>query len=658
MRCVILLRLDEFAVGGITPSSLDRFVGDGTIQESIDRLWREHYAIPTASGPVNPLLVWVDDNPDYIEKEVENATRLGITVYSLPSTAAAKAWIDANQEMLWEAEAAHRLRFISDNYRMETGRERGDFLNLSAGETILRYLRGRLFAAPVLIYCGASIPTTRYVLSYKQAGSTVSYDVCMAYITALADGRTDDTSWEDFDVKYDAYVAQSLSQPQRRVPPGLDARHAPVTPTPVPNRATAGPAAHRAPPKPVLERAPSEWSPVSEWVECELPVESKTEAAAETRLSRFSDWSDTVEALCRIGPAGGSARSFFSGGDVASRMSQIREAITHIRLNWADYDQFMEGLQRMFIDTTGGEKAAPLLVLLPLSKDWADRRRTPVEAEDYSVLKLYTSERGYQAVFRVLNEAFRKDDLTGNQSRLQAAVFLIELLTIELFNYTLALRPPSSFSGVIYRGLCLNREHLNEFYALTKRPVKDRYWSIPLSIMSCTTDLLTAVKFAEKLASSNSNLYPVLWRIHVADLDPELLEVYHRRFPASVVSTICAVRISDLSDYPEEEEVLLRGPFFQLVNVQPQRLVGVEGASGTVHVMDGVMLNSNRDHPSTMEMAPEEGNKARELFGCLVEIGRTRECLRLAEQCALHEDVLQYAQVCTEAEGRLARLLQ
>ncbi|EMD37095.1 hypothetical protein CERSUDRAFT_114997 [Gelatoporia subvermispora B] len=562
--------------------------------------------------------------------------------------------------MLREAEAAHCLRFISDNYRPEARGRLGNFLNLSAGETILRYLRGRLFAAPVLIYCGASIVTTRYVLSYERAGSTVEEDVCMTFIRALAQGQIDDNSWEDFDVKQGSYVARSLSQPQNsRTLASPNARGQPSTPLPAPNYATAVPTTGRtAAPRlqPVLDRATFEWSPVSEWVVCELPGEA--EGGVESRLSRFSDWSGTVEPLCRIGPDGGSSRSFFSGDGVTNRMNEIREAITHIRLNWRDYNHFMEGLQRMFIDTTGGEKAAPLLHVLPASQEWADRRQEPVENEEYSVLRLYTSERGYQAIFRVLNEAFRKDELTGNQSRLRAAVFLVELLTIELFNYSLNFRPPSSFSGIIYRGLCLTGEHLNEFYALTRRPVKERYWSIPLSIISCTTDLLTAVKFAEKLASTNPNLYPVLWRIHVADLDAELMDIYHQRFPASVVSTICAVRISGLSDYPEEEEVLLRGPFFQLVHVQPQRLVGVEGNHGTVHVMDGVMLNSNRDHPSTMEMAPDVGQRARELFGCLVEIGRTKECMKLANECGLQDDVLQYARIYAEAEGKLARLMQ
>jgi len=98
-----------------------------------------------------------------------------------------------------------RIRFITDNARFEIGsrqdefpwRERS-FLDISAGENILRYLRGRRYAVPVLVYCGQSINATQYVLSYENAGSTVSQQVVHSYIQALAAGRDDDVGWKGF----------------------------------------------------------------------------------------------------------------------------------------------------------------------------------------------------------------------------------------------------------------------------------------------------------------------------------------------------------------------------------------------------------------------------------------------------------------------------
>jgi hypothetical protein len=44
-----------------------------------------------------PLLVWIDDRPENNYLEVEQATIKGIQVIELPSTAAAKAWVEENE---------------------------------------------------------------------------------------------------------------------------------------------------------------------------------------------------------------------------------------------------------------------------------------------------------------------------------------------------------------------------------------------------------------------------------------------------------------------------------------------------------------------------------------------------------------------------------
>ena len=56
---------------------------------------------------------------------------------------------------------------------------------MSAGESILRYLRGRGYKAPVLVYCGGSIPLTQYVTEYSRAASTNYQAVTRAFIDRL-----------------------------------------------------------------------------------------------------------------------------------------------------------------------------------------------------------------------------------------------------------------------------------------------------------------------------------------------------------------------------------------------------------------------------------------------------------------------------------------
>jgi len=195
------------------------------------------------------------------------------------------------------------------------------------------------------------------------------------------------------------------------------------------------------------------------------------------------------------------------------------------------------------------------------------------------------------------------------------------------------------FTGIVHRGLCLSTEQLNAFYEMTRMPVRERFWSIPLAIISCSTNENIAVQFALQQAFASRSKHPVLWRIHVANLSPDLLRVYHNLYPTSVVTTMCAVPIQQFSPYLEEE-VVLRGPFFQLVHVYRKPLV-----DGTmVDVIEGVIFNTNRDHPSQMELGPAQYD-ARRLIACMVGMERAKVCRQLAESYGLQTDVSDYEQL-------------
>lgn len=56
---------------------------------------------------------------------------------------------------------------------------------MSAGESILRYLRGHGYKAPVLVYCGQSILLTQYVMAYSRAASTEYQAVTRTFIDRL-----------------------------------------------------------------------------------------------------------------------------------------------------------------------------------------------------------------------------------------------------------------------------------------------------------------------------------------------------------------------------------------------------------------------------------------------------------------------------------------
>jgi hypothetical protein len=97
------------------------------------------------------------------------------------------------------------VRIITDNVRAEKVDESKEdsplYFNTRSGEDMLRYIRGGgVLRIPVLVFCFASIDTTRYVEEFPEfSGSTVSSGVVLKYIEGLAEGKeTDNSAWAGF----------------------------------------------------------------------------------------------------------------------------------------------------------------------------------------------------------------------------------------------------------------------------------------------------------------------------------------------------------------------------------------------------------------------------------------------------------------------------
>ncbi|KAF9456833.1 hypothetical protein BDZ94DRAFT_1314782 [Collybia nuda] len=208
----LMLRIDEFAIGGITPADLQSVVGTGSLRGFVNIYSKDSSLSPSTSSSLQkrdwwytnpnkqkvalPLLVWIDDHPLANIGIVREAQNRGINVVQLKSTAIAKDWVKSHSDFLRYNDHPSKVRFISDNHRNEhTTRI---FLNMSAGENILRYLRGRKYKFPVLIYCGRSINQTTYVQDHTLSGSTNSPHVTTQYVRSLAEGKSDDTKWMGF----------------------------------------------------------------------------------------------------------------------------------------------------------------------------------------------------------------------------------------------------------------------------------------------------------------------------------------------------------------------------------------------------------------------------------------------------------------------------
>ena len=329
-------------------------------------------------------------------------------------------------------------------------------------------------------------------------------------------------------------------------------------------------------------------------------------------------------------------------------MDLVRQGINDVRTSWDQYPVFMDELQRLMriatVDTSLAQHNDRLKALLSSHKEWTTPHRQG-EEEQYEAIRLYASKLGYQQIFSVINAAFRSDDLVSDRQRLRSAVFLIELLNIDLFNYRARHPHADGFHGTVYRGMCVSDEELSLFKRAVAGPVSERYLAIPLGMVSASMKRGPAVTFALRRAGQSRHKHPVIWEIHVENLAPELLSFYRERFPHSVVTSLCAVPIDQLSDYPEEKEVLLRGPFFQLVQV------GVDESAGyrrPVHKIVAVTLNTNRDHLTAIASNEGTDRRMRDLFRAIIGAHRSNVCADLAEKSGQRDDAQRYRSLAAE----------
>ncbi|XRQ13844.1 hypothetical protein ACN3XK_24050 [Actinomadura welshii] len=371
------------------------------------------------------------------------------------------------------------------------------------------------------------------------------------------------------------------------------------------------------------------------------------------RAHRFGDWSD-LQDFCRSGKDT-EERSFYAGAHVLSRMEEVRRAINQIRVGWDRYPDFKEELRGYL--RVAPDLAYPddrrihdrgMAALFSGTLEWSDLRK-PGNHDDGALVRYYTSEVGYRNVFAVINRAFRSDGITAEPAALRSAAFLIELLSIDLYNYRAVHPHADDFRGTVYRGMCVAPQMFAMLRRLTEGAVEDRYLSVPLAMVSTSLEPERAAEFAVREASARPGWRPVLWRIEVTGLAPALLDIYRAEFPAGIVTSLCAVPIEQLSYYSHEREVLLRGPFFQILRAGEERTPGGE----PILVVDACMLNSNRDHVTTVASNEGDDRRARDLFRRLVTIHRSELCAERATSYGAAEDAGSYRAIADEHRRHL-----
>lgn len=349
--------------------------------------------------------------------------------------------------------------------------------------------------------------------------------------------------------------------------------------------------------------------------------------------SRLSDWV----------PLNLKGKPMYHGINETERMDKLREKLNASRVRWNDPEKchdLMEDIQQALgVDQFGRDLQSALKSVLGKQRYWADYQRNQdsvqssvvsSDRENYAALELYTTNDGYKKVFGYINQVFRKHDVTDVEAR--GAVALVELLTIDLYNFRLANVGCSkyyNFQDIVHRGLSVDSAVLQAFQDLMKAPVDKRNFSVPLAFVSTSISQERIQEFLDKTERGKCRMH---WKIHIHALDPMLLAQYQAKHPDSIVTTICAMPISRASEFPSEQEVLLRGAFFQILRIYEE-----QAGEHTVWVIEMVMLNANRDHGS--ELAENHGEKAeqRKQFGQMCAATRYEICASLSQKYDLPE---------------------
>lgn len=346
--------------------------------------------------------------------------------------------------------------------------------------------------------------------------------------------------------------------------------------------------------------------------------------------SRLSDWI----------PLNLRGKPLYHGVNEAERMDKLRVKLNAVRVGWNDpekcYDLIKDIQQAIDANSFERELQSTLKGILGKQRYWADSRRdrelpqATVDHEDYGALELYTTNDGYKKVFGYINQIFRKQDITDLE--MSGAIALVELLTIDLYNFRLANVGCSkyyNFEGIVHRGLSVDRAVLQTFKDLMKAPLNTQNFSVPLAFVSTTVRQERIQEFLNKTKEGKIRMH---WKIHIHALDPKLLAQYQNKHPDSIITTICAMPISRASEFANEQEVLLRGAFFQILRIYEE-----QAGEHTVHVIEMVMLNANRDHGS--ELAENHGEKGeqRRHFGQMCAASRYEICASLAQKYGLPE---------------------
>lgn len=349
-----------------------------------------------------------------------------------------------------------------------------------------------------------------------------------------------------------------------------------------------------------------------------------------------------------------SDQAFFKDEAVQNEMDGRRPAIEFVRAGWEDTEKLLAQILRYPSAIATPYRLSLIEYAAKIAGNtyaW-DEAVKPETA--ISLLPDYTSRVVYDTVYGIMNgHIYRVRDKKIGYGDLLLATYILEHINIALYHHVAKegdfgqgndgkrkYAYPVHRPDTTYRGIQIPKEEIDSLKDMAEgKSGKGRAFTHPLSLVSTSYSLEQASRFLKK-ADSDEEEQPALFKTYILGLPEKYLSLYNKYFN-STVSSICAVDIQDRSYYPDEEEVLFRGPFFEMLGYHTPGTS--ERADGDFQQFDAVTIDANRDHPSTYAMRNEDphdfgvqygenkepedlDDQARDLFGLLVRHWRAKAC--------------------------------
>ena len=219
-----------------------------------------------------------------------------------------------------------------------------------------------------------------------------------------------------------------------------------------------------------------------------------------------------------------------------------------------------------------------------------------------SIIKAYTSEYYGKAncPFRYFAENCVRKSIDPSKNELYDMQSAFNILMFnEVFDYRELKQ--LHFEGIVYRGIFLSPQDFEIYKSLRKKKINERKYGLISATVSTSKNEKAACHFLTFINEKNEDFIPILMKIHVVQLAENFHKKFEKSFKIRINLTSTATDIHEISEFKNEDEVLLESPFFHLLDIYPECKNGKN-----IYICESVMVNVRRHYADNFDFNKEK----------------------------------------------------